>query len=133
MRNRAKADVSFSWVDQNGLHNAPNAQLILYPKYPEVRMSGFQKGAKYAPSDIMAVRDEGRVLFIGVTQDGQILGYAAGPDSSLAKEVYAKSDLKQISVFLEIPPESGIKDTRKLLLDKLAEICNKHMGHVKKT
>ena len=126
VRNRAKADVSFSWVNQNGLHNAPNAQLILYPKYPEVRMSGFLKGAKYAPSDIMAVRDEGRVLFIGVTPDGQILGYAAGPDSSLAKEVYAKNDLKQIGVFLEIPPESGIKDTRKLLLDKLAEICSKH-------
>lgn len=69
-------------------------------------MSGFLKGAKNAPSDVMTVRDEGRVLFIGVTSDGQILGYAVGSDSSLAKEVYAKTDLKQIGVFLEIPPES---------------------------
>ncbi len=126
VRNRAKADVSFSWVDQNGRHDAPSAQLILYPKYPEVRMSGFLKGAKNAPSDVMTVRDEGRVLFIGVTPDGQMLGYAAGPDSSLTKEVYAKTDLKQIGVFLEIPPESGMKDTRKLLIDKLTEICSKH-------
>ena len=44
VRDRAKAAIDFYWVDSDGLHRAPNAGLILYPKYPEVRMSGFLSG-----------------------------------------------------------------------------------------
>lgn len=44
VRDRAKAKVSFFWIDPEGLAPAPDAQLILYPKYPEVRMSGFLRG-----------------------------------------------------------------------------------------
>lgn len=125
IRNRAKAEISFSWIDENGRYNAPRAQLILYPKYPEVRLSGILLGAKKRPSDVIDSRDDGRVLFIGITTDGQMLGYAVGAGTALANEVYAKTDLKQTGVFLEIPLESGLKDTRKLLIDKLTEICSK--------
>lgn len=38
VRDRAKAKVNFFWVDEAGRHHAPDAGLILYPKYPEVRM-----------------------------------------------------------------------------------------------
>ena len=126
VRDRAKADISFSWVDAHGRYPAPHAQLILYPKYPEVRMSGFLRGAENAPSGIMNVRQEGRVLFLGITPDGQLLGYAAGPHSPLARELEAQAGLNEIGVFLEIPHGSGLPDTRQQLLDKLATICRKH-------
>ena len=55
-RERPKAKVDFWWIDDGGMYNAPDAQLILYPDYPEVRMSGFLKGCRAAPSQIMTVR-----------------------------------------------------------------------------
>lgn len=46
-----KATLDFWWVSDNGsAANAPGAQLILYPKYPEVRLSGFLKSCATAPS-----------------------------------------------------------------------------------
>ena len=39
-KERFKASINFSWIaDDGNLFPAPNAQLILYPKYPEVRFS----------------------------------------------------------------------------------------------
>src|SRR5437763_1499213 len=47
-RERYKAAVSFYWLGANGSpHKAPNTQLVLYPKYPEVRLSGFLRGCEY--------------------------------------------------------------------------------------
>ena len=63
VRDRAKADVRFFWLDEEVLHPAPNAQLILYPKYPEVRMSGFLMGCSKAPSELMRQRLEGEFCF----------------------------------------------------------------------
>jgi len=41
-KERFKAKLDFSWISgEGGIYPAPNAQLILYPKYPEVRFSGF--------------------------------------------------------------------------------------------
>lgn len=41
-RTRFKTKLDFSWIDGEAkLIKAPDAQLILYPKYPEVRFSGF--------------------------------------------------------------------------------------------
>ena len=49
-----KAAVSLSWLGDNGqLVPAPGAQLILYPAYPEVRLSGFLRGCSVAPSEAM--------------------------------------------------------------------------------
>src|ERR1700741_3928060 len=40
-----KSRVLWSWLDATGCaHPAPNAQLVLYPQYPEVRFSGFLQG-----------------------------------------------------------------------------------------
>ena len=125
-RDRAKARILFSWVNENGRHDCPHAQLILYPKYPEVRMSGFLKGCRDGPSDVMAVRDEGRVLFLGMTGEGHVPGYAAGPDHPLAREIHAHADLNEAGVFLEIPPEPEDADTRAQLLAKLTGIYRKH-------
>lgn len=125
-RDRAKASISFHWIDENGSYPAPHAQLILYPKYPEVRMSGFLKGCRSGPSNVMTVRDEGRVLFLGMTANGDVLGYAASNEHPLAKEIYARSDLQISGVFLEIPPEAKVSDTKTILVQKLTEIYRKH-------
>ncbi|GAA4448717.1 hypothetical protein GCM10023189_07000 [Nibrella saemangeumensis] len=88
-RERFKATVRFAWITETGtLAIAPNAQLILYPKYPEVRFSGFLLGCTQAPSDLMkgTARIAGRLLFLGVTTDGRVLGYVTSPASALAAE-----------------------------------------------
>jgi len=114
-----------AWIDENGKYPAPDAQLILYPKYPEVRLSGFLKGCHNAPSGIMKVRDAGRVLFLGITPQGQVLAHAVDFDHPLAKAVHARTDLRSFGVFLEIPPNPDT-GTKALLLAKLTEICHKH-------
>ncbi|RLL74180.1 hypothetical protein D8666_13275 [Ochrobactrum soli] len=131
VRDRAKASVRFLWIDEGGRYPAPNAQLILYPKYPEVRMSGFLKGAKLkdarqAPGDVMRVRDEGRVLFLGITRDGTVLGYAVPAGSPIARAFEALRNLEPVGVFLEIPSEPAAGSTKERLLETLEAIYRKH-------
>ena len=126
VRDRAKASVRFGWVDEDGYYVAPNAQIILYPKYPEVRMSGFLKGCRKAPSNVMNVRDSGRVLFLGITRDGRMLGYAAAAGSPLANAVHALTTIELAGVFFEISAEPRLGGTRQRLLQKLAAIYQKH-------
>src|SRR5690242_10833694 len=52
-QDRPKADVEFFWVDGNGKHRAAGANLILYPDYPEVRLSGLLKGCRPSPSALI--------------------------------------------------------------------------------
>lgn len=118
-QDRPKAPVTFYWLDDEGRHLAPNAQLILYPDYPEVRMSGFLKGCKAAPSGLLTVRDEGRVLFFGVTRAGDVLGYVTGIDNPITAEINAR-DWQTVGVFLELPTDPDSKESSKDIL--LAEL-----------
>ena len=124
-RDRAKAKIDFAWVDENGAHSAPHAQLILYPKYPEVRFSGFLLGCRQAPNDVMRVRDEGRVLFLGITDSGRVLGFAVATGSQLAQEFIAECNMAEVGVFKEIPI-SGQSDSKAELLGALGRIYEKH-------
>lgn len=46
-----KASLDFWWISDNGeIAPAEGAQLIMYPRYPEVRLSGFLKGCRQAVS-----------------------------------------------------------------------------------
>lgn len=114
-----KAAMDFHWMSDDGsLCPAPNTQLILYPQYPEVRMSGFLKGCGKAPSDVMASREDGRVLLIGVLADGTVIGYAAGPSSPLARQL-ATHSFSRIGIFEQVPVHA---DGRAHLLGELARI-----------
>lgn len=121
-----KAALRFAWLGTDGnAYPAPNAKLILYPQYPEVRFSGYLEGADRAhrPSALMGTtRVANRVLFLGVTSDGAILGFAAGPESRLANEVASRQDLERNGVFLRIPLAAGdsAAENRAALL---AELC----------
>ena len=124
-RTRFKTKLDFYWVNEEGkLNAAPEAQLILYPKYPEVRFSGFLKGAKDAPSDLMANRIEQRLLFLGVSDNGQVIGYVVSPESQLSQEFDALKDLDDVGVFKEITLEGNIiqLNSKKQLIDELKRI-----------
>jgi hypothetical protein len=102
-RTRFKTQLDFSWINEEGeLSIAPEAQLILYPKYPEVRFSGFLKGSKNAPSHLMANRIENRLLFLGITENEKIIGFVAAPDSEISKEFDELPKLNDVGVFKEI-------------------------------
>lgn len=125
-RDRAKAALRFYWIDGEGLAEAPQAKFILYPKYPEVRLSGFLKGCRRAPNDVMTSRAEGRVLFLGVTEDGRILARAVFAESPLAAELRARTGLEVQGVFQVLLADPAAGDTKARLLEVLAAIYARH-------
>ena len=105
-KERFKASLSFAWVDDDGiLHPAPKAQLILYPKYPEIRFSGFLDRCEKAPSDLMTKRLNNRFLFLAVSKTGTFLGYVASPRSIIAAEFSNTKTETDLGVFkvIELP------------------------------
>lgn len=115
-----KAHLNLAWLDDSGnLNEAPTAQLILYPQYPEVRMSGFLKGSSNAPNRLLTSRDEGRVMFLGVTPDDRILGYVTDRDNPISAAVDELPDTNPVGVFTEIFLGGASPQE---LLQKLAEI-----------
>lgn len=126
-RARFKTKLDFYWLDDEGqINHAPEAQLILYPKYPEVRFSGFLKGVKDAPSDLMANRIEGRYLFLGIDVDGKVLGHVVAPDSQIANEFEALRNISTVGVFQELTIEKGVieQNSKEKLLSELRRIHN---------
>lgn len=122
-----KAPLDFGWLQEDGrVEPAPGAQLILYPKYPEVRMSGFLKGSRNAPSAIMTTRDPGRLLFFGVTDDRRIIAWASGSGTALARAYHDLKlrGLEATGVFMKVPlrREQEGRTPREILLATLATI-----------
>jgi hypothetical protein len=118
-----KASVRFSWLlEDASISEAPSAQLILYPQYPEIRFSGFLKNCRGAPSTLMAGRQPGRVLFFGVTDSRTIIGYVVAPDSPVATEVRDLRDPSRHGVLIDIPVDTV--DSRTRLLCELRRIAS---------
>lgn len=128
-----KAKLDFFWVGSDFIERAKGAQLILYPQYPEVRLSGFLRGCSRAPNESLRPTprerrrfnngSDGRVLFFGITKSGETLAYIANADSLLAHEFHHKNDLGQYtreSVFFNLPLLG--RDSKTILLERLAEI-----------
>ncbi|MBN2661789.1 MAG: hypothetical protein JXR54_11025 [Tannerellaceae bacterium] len=93
-----KAPVDFWWINNSGEYApAPYSQLILYPKYPEVRLSGFMQKCKTAPTGHMNPvpkesrgpknLPDGRFLFLGICEDKRIYAYLAIKDSAVSKSM----------------------------------------------
>jgi len=68
------APIRMFWLGTSFAEPAPHAQLILYPQYPEVRLSGLLKGVRTAPRRLLSVtergREQGRILILGIN-DGE--------------------------------------------------------------
>ncbi|WP_143871535.1 MvaI/BcnI family restriction endonuclease [Catenovulum sediminis] len=131
-----KAPLDFWWLDNEfNCANAPGAQLILYPKYPEVRFSGFLKKCPTAPSHLMQppTKDEraerankSRILFLGIAAK-RIIGFTTHWDSAISQEILdqiVEKKLAQIeqekSVFYDLVNEASGSKSR--LLSKLTNI-----------
>lgn len=118
-----KAPLNFRWLQPDGsVFAAPGAQLILYPQYPEVRMSGFLKGSNNAPSDLMTARLPGRIMFLGIGDDGAISGAVVSPEDALAHEFEATVAIIGERVFYELAVDDAAADTKSLLIAELARI-----------
>ncbi len=126
-----KAPVNFSWMtDSWTTEPAPNTKLILYPQYPEVRLSGFLSGCACAPSEHMQAvpgdqrtGTDGRYLILGVTPLGHIIGYLVLPDSAVAASIvddFPDLHIKK-GVLVDLPFESG--NPRRELLDRLVAVA----------
>lgn len=121
-KERFKAKIIFSWISEEGnLYPAPNSQLILYPKYPEVRFSGFLARCLNPPSGLMTQRLPGRLLFFSVAENGTVLGYVTGPESQLANQVERANLETEHGVFkiIELPQ---VANNRARLLAELLRI-----------
>ncbi len=121
--------LNFAWLDANGnKYPAPNAKLIYYPQYPEVRFSGFLKGSKVKLSRWMCPTkqglSEGRWLILGVSADNTVYGFLVTPESNLASELENTNliEISQVFKKLEIRNRLSNRSTRDLLFDKLLEI-----------
>src|SRR3546814_13976308 len=65
-------------------------------------MSGFLSGCRAAPAQIMRVRDEGRVLILGMTSQAAVPGYVSTADDPVTAELNSH-DWPMVGVFLELP------------------------------
>jgi hypothetical protein len=128
-----KARLDFFWVAPDSTEHAKGAQLILYPQYPEVRLSGFLRGCKRAPNDLLRPvpksqrkhnnGTDGRVLLFGVTGAGKTLAYLAPAESVLANEIQhriASGEFSKESVFFNLPLFG--KSPKLILLEELSRI-----------
>lgn len=122
-----RAGIKFNWVGPTGqIYPAPNAKLILYPQYPEVRLSGYLQGSTVNASEWMDPhkqgRAEGRFLLIGIHPDGACYAYLSIPGSVTSKELdvaIGDSDalLNEISI-----GEESVHQSRDRLLSELRRI-----------
>lgn len=127
-----KARVDFLWInDELSLIPAPASQIILYPQYPEVRFSGFLRGANKVGLDsirqLMSSREAGRVLFLGIDSLGRILGCIVGPNSPVALQFSAIQGTlpKSTEIFFELLIQTFLgtgTNPRKKLLEELCRI-----------
>jgi hypothetical protein len=122
---RFKAELEFAWIGENtSVYPAPKSQLILYPKYPEVRFSGFLARCENPPSSLMTQRTAGRLLLLGITPEGRTLGYVTSPDTSIANALNKQIHLEDHGVFkiLHIDSFSQESVSKELLLKELKRI-----------
>lgn len=128
-RERFKSRLDFYWINENGnICLAPDAQLIMYPKYPEVRFSGFLRGCKNPPSFLLTNRIENRLLFFGVDDQGKVLGYVAAPNDMIALDFNALTEeMEPEGVFRVLTIQNNLlqPDSRKQLLSELKRIYSK--------
>lgn len=133
-KERFKASLNYYWIGEDGkLYHAPKTQLILYPKYPEVRFSGFLVKCEKPPSELMSQRLVNRLLFIGVTDDRKTIGYVASPDSILSNEFNNQKGISTHGIFKVIELPAAINNRSKLITElyrihKLDWIKSKRLG-----
>ncbi len=125
-RIQLKAPLHLEWLRTDGTTTpAPHAQLILYPQYPEVRLSGLLRGSHGAPNDVIASRKPDRLLVLGALQ-GSLVAWASEMDQALQMELHSLAGSRQ-GVFLavDLAVIEGEESSRSVLIRHLGEIHGK--------
>ncbi len=134
-RQNFKASLNFYWINEKQqIECAEHAQLILYPDYPEIRLSGFLRGCSIAPSAMLHPipkearlhnnGSDGRHLFFGITADNKILAYLSESGSHISAELASKVEkgCYQKSGVLYLLTDISAADSRLILLEHLHKI-----------
>jgi hypothetical protein len=132
VRQSFKAKLQLRWLDEEGrLGDAPGAQLILYPDYPEVRLSGFLRGCRIAPNAYMRPipkdqrrfnnAPDGRVLLLGVAGE-RVIAFLARAGTGLANELVMTFPRQGGSGPLTEIYAQAIAGTRGQLLEALGQL-----------
>ena len=112
-RSRPYALIDFSWIDSIGIYKAPYTNIVLYEKYSEVRLSGFIRKCKNPP-EIIKSRQEGRIMFFGISSNKKIYGYVTNPFDKIYQKLQAMK-LQKNGIFFEFP----IKDEESTIFNKI--------------
>lgn len=131
-----KAPLNLFWITSDGYkEQAKDSQIILYPKYPEIRLSGIINKCLIAPSHLMKppTREErdfrqknNRFLIIGICEDF-VLAFMSSWDDLMSKEIKKLIDDKAVKPIFSVFYEyfSSTHDSRNTLLKRLKEIYYK--------
>jgi hypothetical protein len=124
-----RSALNFFWISKEGRAcKAPDAKLIFYPQYPEVRFSGFLRGCTNAPSSLFdkSIRGEepGRILVLGVGDETKVLGITLPPESPAATEISAYHPRDSYGVFF-ILPIPGLAEGDGFV-ELMRELCSIH-------
>lgn len=124
-----RSALDFYWLDQNGQpSHAPNAKLIFYPQYPEVRFSGFLQGCRNAPSSLWVKEKRGeepdRILLFGLGNGNKVFGITLPPESPAAKEIRATEPHDPYGVLHILPMPGQAKGNA--FLELMHRLCAIH-------
>jgi len=124
-----RSAVDFYWLDQNGRpSHAPNAKMIFYPQYPEVRFSGFLQGCRNAPSTLWVKEKRGeepdRILVLGLGNGNKVFGITLPPESPAAKEIRATEPHDPYGVLHILPMPGQAKGSG--FLELMHRLCAIH-------
>ncbi|MBV6423676.1 MAG: hypothetical protein NAOJABEB_01479 [Steroidobacteraceae bacterium] len=103
-----RSALDFYWIRRDGRPcHAPDAKLIFYPQYPEVRLSGFLRGCSDAPSSLYDKGKRGeepdRILVLGVGSGAKVLGITLPPESPAAREINTCHPRDTYGAFVILP------------------------------
>lgn len=135
-----KALINLFWITPDGYkEKASNSQIILYPKYPEIRLSGIIANCTISPSHLMQPptkqerecrENMHRYLIIGICKN-HVLAYMTSWSDDISLEIkllIERSKLRPVfSVFHEVP--TFPVDTKTALINKLKKIHS--LGYIK--
>lgn len=134
-RQNFKAKIELYWLDELGrVCLAPGSQLILYPDYPEVRLSGFLRGSTLAPNEWMRPTPkadrrfnnstDGRAILFGVADD-RVFAFLALPGTAVADALYKDYPRQGDAGPLTEVSVGRSTDTRAALLQTMAGIVGR--------
>ncbi|MGH8526163.1 MAG: hypothetical protein ACREXY_18745, partial [Gammaproteobacteria bacterium] len=126
-RTKFQAPLNLIWLGADRDSPAPNAKLIFYPQYPEVRISGFLSGSPRAPSELLARtqrgQEEGRLLLLGLGVDDQVWGLVLSANAMSRGHVMALANAAYGTFRIWNLESLTAHDSRGLLLAELGNIA----------